>query len=103
MSVYTVPVDPILISSIQRKPIPATNRHLCGPFVPGMTREEIITTTFVIEPSHLTPSYFFLLCNRYDPYSQVTGRVHQLRAIGHTVDKVEFVSETPYIVTYIHI
>ena len=28
---------------------------------------------------------------RYDPYSQVKGRVHQLRAIGHTVDKVEFI------------
>lgn len=28
---------------------------------------------------------------RYDPYSQVQGRVQQLRAIGHTVDKVEFI------------
>jgi elongator complex protein 3 len=28
---------------------------------------------------------------RYDPYSQVRGRVQQLRAIGHTVDKVEFI------------
>uniref|UniRef100_A0A7S2JZS3 Elongator complex protein 3 n=2 Tax=Leptocylindrus danicus TaxID=163516 RepID=A0A7S2JZS3_9STRA len=28
---------------------------------------------------------------RYDPYSQVRGRVAQLRAIGHSVDKVEFI------------
>ena len=28
---------------------------------------------------------------RYDPYSQVRGRVAQLKAIGHTVDKVEFI------------
>ena len=28
---------------------------------------------------------------RYDPYSQVKGRVAQLQAIGHTVDKVEFI------------
>jgi len=28
---------------------------------------------------------------RYDPYSQTMGRVQQLRAIGHTVDKVEFI------------
>jgi elongator complex protein 3 len=28
---------------------------------------------------------------RYDPYSQVIGRVNQLKAIGHTVDKVEFI------------
>ena len=28
---------------------------------------------------------------RYDPFSQVTGRVAQLQAIGHTVDKVEFI------------
>lgn len=28
---------------------------------------------------------------RYDPFSQVKGRVAQLKAIGHTVDKVEFI------------
>jgi elongator complex protein 3 len=28
---------------------------------------------------------------RYDPFSQVKGRVAQLRAIGHTVDKCEFI------------
>lgn len=28
---------------------------------------------------------------RYDPYSQVKGRVTQLKAIGHVVDKVEFI------------
>lgn len=28
---------------------------------------------------------------RYDPYSQTKGRVAQLRAIGHDVDKVEFI------------
>lgn len=28
---------------------------------------------------------------RYDPFSQVKGRVAQLRAIGHDVDKVEFI------------
>ena len=28
---------------------------------------------------------------RYDPYSQVKGRIHQLKAIGHDVDKVEFI------------
>jgi elongator complex protein 3 len=28
---------------------------------------------------------------RYDPFSQVKGRVAQLRAIGHEVDKVEFI------------
>jgi len=28
---------------------------------------------------------------RYDPYSQAKGRVAQLRAIGHTVDKVEYI------------
>jgi len=28
---------------------------------------------------------------RYDPYSQVKGRVAQLKGIGHTVDKVEFI------------
>ena len=28
---------------------------------------------------------------RYDPFSQVKGRVTQLRAIGHEVDKVEFI------------
>jgi len=28
---------------------------------------------------------------RYDPYSQVRGRVQQLRSIGHVVDKVEFI------------
>lgn len=28
---------------------------------------------------------------RYDPYSQTKGRIAQLRAIGHDVDKVEFI------------
>ena len=28
---------------------------------------------------------------RYDPFSQVKGRVTQLKAIGHVVDKVEFI------------
>jgi elongator complex protein 3 len=28
---------------------------------------------------------------RYDPYAQTRGRVAQLRALGHTVDKVEFI------------
>lgn len=28
---------------------------------------------------------------RYDPYSQTRGRVAQLRALGHSVDKVEFI------------
>lgn len=28
---------------------------------------------------------------RYDPFSQVKGRVSQLKAIGHVVDKVEFI------------
>lgn len=28
---------------------------------------------------------------RYDPYAQTVGRVQQLRAIGHVVDKVEFI------------
>ena len=28
---------------------------------------------------------------RYDPYSQTKGRVAQLRAIGHDVDKIEFI------------
>jgi len=28
---------------------------------------------------------------RYDPYSQSRGRVAQLRALGHTVDKVEYI------------
>lgn len=28
---------------------------------------------------------------RYDPFSQVTGRITQLRAIGHQCDKVEFI------------
>ena len=28
---------------------------------------------------------------RYDPYSQVRGRVAQLRAIGHSCDKIEFI------------
>lgn len=28
---------------------------------------------------------------RYDPYVQARGRVEQLRRLGHTVDKVEFI------------
>ena len=28
---------------------------------------------------------------RYDPYEQSKGRVEQLRALGHSVDKVEFI------------
>ncbi len=28
---------------------------------------------------------------RYDPYSQTRGRVAQLRGLGHSVDKVEFI------------
>lgn len=27
---------------------------------------------------------------RYDPYEQSKGRVEQLRALGHSVDKVSF-------------
>jgi hypothetical protein len=43
----------------------------------------------------MTTDIFFSLARlhraRYDPYSQVRGRVQQLRNIGHTVDKVEFI------------
>ena len=28
---------------------------------------------------------------RYDPYEQTRGRVEQLKALGHSVDKVEFI------------
>lgn len=28
---------------------------------------------------------------RYDPYEQSRGRVEQLRGLGHSVDKVEFI------------
>lgn len=28
---------------------------------------------------------------RYDPYEQSRGRVEQLRSLGHSVDKVEFI------------
>lgn len=28
---------------------------------------------------------------RYDPYEQTRGRVEQLRALGHSTDKVEFI------------
>jgi elongator complex protein 3 len=28
---------------------------------------------------------------RYDPYEQTRGRVEQLRSLGHSVDKVEFI------------
>jgi elongator complex protein 3 len=28
---------------------------------------------------------------RYDPYEQTKGRVEQLRSLGHSVDKVEFI------------
>lgn len=28
---------------------------------------------------------------RYDPYEQTRGRVEQLKSLGHSVDKVEFI------------
>lgn len=33
---------------------------------------------------------------RYDPYEQTRGRVDQLKALGHSVDKVEMMSVLPY-------
>ena len=35
--------------------------------------------------------YCSLISLQYDPYSQTRGRVAQLRGLGHSVDKVEFI------------
>ena len=33
---------------------------------------------------------------RYDPYEQTRGRVEQLKSLGHSVDKVPFISPSPF-------
>jgi histone acetyltransferase (RNA polymerase elongator complex component) len=36
---------------------------------------------------------------RYDPYEQTRGRVEQLKALGHSVDKVCCATDSPHIAT----
>lgn len=50
-----------------------------------------LLTSFVTNAQGYEPTSMRAIRARYDPYEQSKGRVEQLRSLGHSVDKVEFI------------
>lgn len=65
-----------------------TNGHVCV-YCPGGPDSDFAYSTQAY--TGYEPTSMRAIRARYDPYSQVRGRVQQLQAIGHVVDKVEFI------------
>jgi elongator complex protein 3 len=65
-----------------------TNGHVCV-YCPGGPDSDFEYSTQAY--TGYEPTSMRAIRARYDPYSQAKGRVAQLRAIGHEVDKVEFI------------
>ncbi len=78
-------ISGVSVITVMSKPFPCPKDEPCI-YCPG-------------GPNHNTPQSYTgkepaaarALQHNYDPYAQVKGRIEQLRAIGHNVDKVELI------------
>ncbi|MFB0543465.1 MAG: tRNA uridine(34) 5-carboxymethylaminomethyl modification radical SAM/GNAT enzyme Elp3 [Candidatus Bathyarchaeia archaeon] len=74
----------IIVIATMTKPLPCPHGR-CA-YCPGGPKEGVPQSYTGHEPASMRGAQ-----NLYDPYGQVESRVRQLRAIGHTVDKVELI------------
>jgi len=75
----------VIVITVMTKPYPCPKPEPCiyCPGGPGLGTPQSYTG--------LEPACRRGLQNNFDPYEQVRSRVEQLRAIGHTIDKVELI------------
>jgi elongator complex protein 3 len=63
--------------------------HRCDRYCPGGPDSDFDYSTQSY--TGYEPTSMRAIRARYDPYEQTRGRVEQLKALGHSVDKVEFI------------
>jgi elongator complex protein 3 len=73
------------VIAVMTKPYPCPQQEPCA-YCPGGPSVGVPQSYTGFEPAAMRG-----LQNEFDPYRQVKGRVGQLRAIGHRVDKVELI------------
>lgn len=83
----------VAVVAVMSKPhrcphIAMTGGHVCV-YCPGGPDSDFEYSTQAY--TGYEPTSMRAIRARYDPYSQAKGRIAQLRAIGHTVDKVEYI------------
>jgi elongator complex protein 3 len=91
------------ISVLQIRPICSSNlTSVCcryDPFVQAILHQCAADMTHLFKQSYISvlqirpicSSNLTSVCCRYDPFVQARGRVEQLRRLGHSVDKVEYI------------
>jgi len=78
-------ISGVTIVAVMTKPYPCPKTAPCA-YCPGGPSIGVPQSYTGFEPAAMRG-----IQNRYDPYRQVSSRVHQLESIGHNVDKVELV------------
>jgi len=78
-------ISGVTVIAVMTKPWPCPKEHPCG-YCPGGPPYGVPQSYTGYEPAAMRG-----LENQFDPYDQVTKRIAQLKAIGHTVDKVEII------------
>jgi len=78
-------ISGVTIVAVMTKPHPCPKTEPCA-YCPGGPKVGLPQSYTGFEPAAMRG-----IQNKYDPYGQVSSRINQLQAIGHTVDKVELV------------
>jgi elongator complex protein 3 len=78
-------ISGVTVIAVMTQPYPCPQSEPCA-YCPGGPRLGVPQSYTGFEPAAMRG-----LQNKFDPYLQVSGRVEQLRAIGHKVDKVELI------------
>ncbi len=78
-------ISGVTIVAVMTRPWPCPHNTPCV-YCPGGPDHNLPQSYTGYEPAAMRGAQ-----NRYDPYMQVRSRIEQLRAIGHTVDKVELI------------
>jgi len=78
-------ISGVTVIAVMTKPWPCPKENPCA-YCPGGPPFGVPQSYTGYEPAAMRG-----LENQFDPYEQVTKRIAQLKAIGHTVDKVEII------------
>jgi elongator complex protein 3 len=78
-------ISGVTVVAVMTQPRPCPQQEPCA-YCPGGPKKGVPQSYTGFEPAAMRG-----LQNMFDPYLQVQTRVEQLRAIGHTVDKVELI------------
>ncbi len=78
-------ISGVTVIAVMTKPWPCPHEAPCA-YCPGGPAHGVPQSYTGQEPAAMRG-----IQNQYDPFMQVTGRIEQLKAIGHVVDKVELI------------